>query len=196
MQSWAWGTLVGKALGILWVSFLFLVWLVFLQGGQREQLQARVAQTSIIQSLENTSGFLPVSCFSLAAHGRCLEKGEVPAVNPGFYLVGFGTLQSVFESVFVRRGRFDLCEIQVCFVGRVWICSVFALCASPWVWFVTPVSHSRVSLCLLIPQSCGGLTGDRMWPRYLWDSHADLLLLLRAPAAYWIIPEFNCITDP
>lgn len=90
--------------------------------------------------------------------GKCLEKGELLAVNPGFYLVGFGTLQAVC----IRRGRFDSFEIQVCFVGQVWICSVFALCVSPWVWFVTPVSHSPVSLCLLIPRSCGGLTGDRM----------------------------------
>lgn len=67
--------------------------------------------------------FTPVSCFSLAAHGHCLEKGELLAVNLGFYLVGVGAL----ESVCVRRGRFDSLEIQVCFVGRVWICSVFAL---------------------------------------------------------------------
>lgn len=111
----------------LWASFGFnshfwFGWCFCKEGGgisSRHELHKQV----LFKALRTRLVFTPVSCFSLAAHGHCLGEGELPAVNPGFYLMGFGAL----ESVCIRRGRFDSLEIQVCFVGRVWICSVFAL---------------------------------------------------------------------
>lgn len=56
-----------------------------------------------------------MSCFSLAAHGRCLEKIELPALNPEFYLMEFGTLsQFVLEEADLTRLKFGCVLLARC----------------------------------------------------------------------------------